>query len=76
MFDDLRRNFIMNPENGLKIRPFRNAPTEGAKDEELLHLTNYLLLIKDEPDLSSLNHRKWEKYIEKNFDKIKKLSFK
>ena len=25
MFDDLRRNFAMNPRNGLKIRPFRNA---------------------------------------------------
>ena len=25
MFDDLRRNFVMNPQNGLKIRPFRNA---------------------------------------------------
>ena len=22
MFDDLRRNFLMNPQNGLKIRPF------------------------------------------------------
>jgi len=25
MFDDLRRNFLMNPQNGLKIRPFREA---------------------------------------------------
>lgn len=25
MFDDVRRNFIMNPRNGLKIRPFRQA---------------------------------------------------
>ena len=25
MFDDLRRNFLMNPQNGLKIRPFREV---------------------------------------------------
>lgn len=25
MFDDLKRNFLMNPQNGLQIRPFRNA---------------------------------------------------
>lgn len=25
MFDDIRRNFIMNPKNGLRIRPFREA---------------------------------------------------
>eukprot|EP01125_Pyxidicula_operculata_P021457 TRINITY_DN826_c0_g1_i1.p1 TRINITY_DN826_c0_g1~~TRINITY_DN826_c0_g1_i1.p1 ORF type:complete len:328 (-),score=65.24 TRINITY_DN826_c0_g1_i1:90-1073(-) len=65
MFDDLGRNFIMNPGNGLKIRPFKNAPVVGQEDEELLHLTFYLLLIKDEPDLSALSHKKWERYIEK-----------
>jgi ubiquitin-like domain-containing CTD phosphatase 1 len=27
MFDDLRRNFLMNPQNGLRIRPCRNLPT-------------------------------------------------
>ena len=28
MFDDLRRNFLMNPQNGLKIRPFREVTWE------------------------------------------------
>jgi len=74
MFDDLRRNFIMNPENGLKVRPFKNAPTEGAKDKELMYLTNYLLLIKDEDDFSALTHRKWESYVEKNQHKLEDLS--
>ncbi len=26
MFDDVRHNFLMNPRNGLVIRPFRNGP--------------------------------------------------
>ena len=26
MFDDIRRNFVMNPQNGLKIKAFRQAP--------------------------------------------------
>jgi ubiquitin-like domain-containing CTD phosphatase 1 len=25
MFDDLRRNFLMNPQSGLRIRPFREV---------------------------------------------------
>ena len=29
MFDDLRRNFVMNPSAGLKIRPFRKAHMAG-----------------------------------------------
>jgi ubiquitin-like domain-containing CTD phosphatase 1 len=39
MFDDIRRNFLLNPQVGLKIRPFRNAPQVGHKDTELLKLT-------------------------------------
>jgi len=66
MFDDLGRNFLMNPGNGLKIKPFRNAPTEGSKDFELFHLTKYLLLLhQEESDYSLVKHRDWTKYIEK-----------
>ncbi len=25
MFDDLKRNFLMNPQNGLRIEPYKNA---------------------------------------------------
>eukprot|EP01128_Nolandella_sp_AFSM9_P004912 TRINITY_DN2309_c0_g1_i1.p1 TRINITY_DN2309_c0_g1~~TRINITY_DN2309_c0_g1_i1.p1 ORF type:complete len:351 (+),score=33.71 TRINITY_DN2309_c0_g1_i1:52-1053(+) len=56
MFDDLRRNFIMNPGNGLKIRPFRSSVTAIHTDKELYHLTNYLLLLIEEPNLSLLRH--------------------
>ncbi|KAJ8983826.1 hypothetical protein NQ317_008952 [Molorchus minor] len=42
MFDDVRRNFIMNPKNGLRIRPFREAHLNRDKDKELLRLAKYL----------------------------------
>jgi ubiquitin-like domain-containing CTD phosphatase 1 len=45
MFDDLRRNFVMNPQNGLKIRPFRKAHLNRDTDRELVGLTKYLLAI-------------------------------
>ena len=61
MFDDLRRNFLMNPQTGLKIRPFKNALTEGHKDKELKRLTRYLKAISDMDDFTSLDHRNWEK---------------
>lgn len=62
MFDDLRRNFLMNPQNGLKIRPFREAHKNRHKDRELLKLTKYLKKIAKLDDLSDLNHKHWESY--------------
>ncbi|XP_033633536.1 ubiquitin-like domain-containing CTD phosphatase 1 [Asterias rubens] len=62
MFDDLRRNFLMNPQNGLKIRPFRQAHKNRDKDKELLRLARYLEDISSLDDLSHLNHRQWESY--------------
>ncbi|KAF5298155.1 hypothetical protein FQA39_LY02579 [Lamprigera yunnana] len=61
MFDDIRRNFIMNPKNGLKIRPFRQAHLNRSTDKELLYLSKYLkYLAKNCEDFSSINHRYWE----------------
>ncbi|KAK8626840.1 hypothetical protein V6N13_134470 [Hibiscus sabdariffa] len=57
MFDDLRRNFVMNPQNGLTIKPFRKAHANRDTDQELVKLTQYLLAIADLDDLSSLDHR-------------------
>lgn len=62
MFDDIRRNFLMNPQNGLRIRAFREAHLNRDKDRELLHLAKYLKDIAALEDLSQLNHRSWEKY--------------
>jgi len=64
MFDDLRRNFVMNPQNGLIIRPFRKAHANRDSDQELVKLTQYLLAIAELDDLSVLDHRSWESYIE------------
>ncbi|BFF91984.1 ubiquitin-like domain-containing CTD phosphatase 1 [Drosophila madeirensis] len=63
MFDDIRRNFLMNPKSGLKIRPFRQAHLNRATDTELLKLSEYLRKIALHcKDFNSLNHRKWESY--------------
>lgn len=66
MFDDLKRNFVMNPQNGLMIRPFRKAHLNRNSDQELVKLTRYLLAIAELPDLSPLDHRSWEIYMEES----------
>jgi len=63
MFDDLRRNFLMNPANGLKIRPFKNAHTSRATDRELVKLTRYLKKIAALESFENLDHKYWEKYL-------------
>ena len=62
MFDDLRRNFLMNPKNGLKIRPFKNAHENRTKDKELLKLAKYLEDIAPLDDIRSLDHNNWRNY--------------
>ncbi|EEF29359.1 ubiquitin-like domain-containing CTD phosphatase [Ricinus communis] len=66
MFDDLRRNFVMNPQNGLTIKPFRKAHANRDSDQELVKLTQYLLAIADLDDISSLDHSNWEFFAEDN----------
>ena len=63
MFDDLSRNFAMNPQNGLKIAPFRKAHVSRATDDELVRLARYLQGIARLPDLSDLDHRRWERWL-------------
>ena len=67
MFDDISRNFLMNPGNGLKIRPFKNAHQLRHTDTELQKLSDYLELISSltADDFSSLRHRRWERFLEK-----------
>eukprot|EP00002_Diphylleia_rotans_P006149 TRINITY_DN1546_c0_g1_i4.p1 TRINITY_DN1546_c0_g1~~TRINITY_DN1546_c0_g1_i4.p1 ORF type:complete len:332 (-),score=76.20 TRINITY_DN1546_c0_g1_i4:452-1447(-) len=60
--DDLRRNFAMNPRNGIRVSAFRDS-FMNQHDDELLKLTNYLMLIVNEPDLSALDHSKWKKLV-------------
>jgi len=66
MFDDLRRNFLMNPQNGLKIRPFREAHKNRTTDTELVGLAKYLAKIAKLEDLSGLRHSRWERFSSDN----------
>ena len=63
------RNFLMNPKNGLKIVPYKNAHSNRNVDRELYKLTLYLKKISELEDLSDLDHKYWEKHILDN-DKI------
>ncbi|EPS69935.1 hypothetical protein M569_04827 [Genlisea aurea] len=74
MFDDLRRNFVMNPQNGLKIKPFRKAHSNRSSDRELVKLTEYLLDIAEMDDLSGLDHNKWESFYEESFKRRRRHS--
>uniref|UniRef100_A0A8C1CSZ4 FCP1 homology domain-containing protein n=1 Tax=Cyprinus carpio carpio TaxID=630221 RepID=A0A8C1CSZ4_CYPCA len=65
MFDDIGRNFLMNPQNGLKIRPFMKAHLNREKDKELHKLSLYLKEIAKLDDFSGLNHKHWERYLSK-----------
>lgn len=66
MFDDVRRNFLMNPGSGLKIKPYREALKNHDKDRELVYLSKYLKLIAEhEEDFTKLNHKHWQRYISK-----------
>eukprot|EP00798_Chlamydomonas_sp_ICE-L_P015941 gene15941-22073_t len=66
MLDDLRRNFVMNKQAGLLIRPYKRAHQNRNKDRELLYLTRYLTLIGQMEKISHLNHRKWEAFLAEN----------
>ena len=59
------RNFIMNPANGLKIKPCRNLPLSDYSDPELLMLSEYLLTIQTLDTFEGLDHSRWSKYLAK-----------
>ncbi|XP_054167183.1 ubiquitin-like domain-containing CTD phosphatase 1 [Oppia nitens] len=63
MFDDIRKNFLMNPQNGLRIRAFREANKNRDTDNELYYLSKYLKKIAKLDDFGSLNHRHWQRYL-------------
>ena len=65
MLDDLRRNFLMNPQNGLKIRPYVHYHRNRETDQELPRIGAYLDAIAALPaeDFQQLDHRRWEEYV-------------
>eukprot|EP00887_Chlorella_sp_A99_P002141 scaffold21.g2141.t1 len=82
MFDDLRRNYLLNKQagggapalltNGLVIRPFRKAHLTRATDRELLYLSAYLAKIAPLESLSGLNHKHWEAYARQEIRELRK----
>ena len=64
--DDLSRNFALNAQQGLTIKPYRDAYVNKYTDTELLSLTHYLVLIAKLDSLKNLNHNKWKEYLEKH----------
>ncbi|KAJ1937993.1 hypothetical protein GGF37_004980 [Kickxella alabastrina] len=60
--DDLSRNFALNYQNGLKIRPFKRADTQPRSDTELFRLARYLLKIARLESLDELDHSSWHSY--------------
>lgn len=61
--DDLSKNFALNPQSGLKISAFKNAPVSREHDRELYHLEGYLARIAEhESDFTTLKHKNWKRY--------------
>ncbi|TRM59287.1 HAD-like domain-containing protein [Schizophyllum amplum] len=59
--DDLSRNFALNPSEGLKIRAFKHAASEEARqDRELYKLGTYLVHVGQAADLRSFSHKDWK----------------
>lgn len=72
MFDDVRRNFTMNPQNGLKIKAYRDAHMNRSTDKELVYLSRYLEIISTLDDFSQLDHDKWKNYYNQYRESTKK----
>lgn len=70
MVDDLRRNYVLNPQNGLVIKPFKHAMTSGRNDRELLKLKAYLLKIAQLDSLKELDHDRWKRYAKKELAEL------
>lgn len=65
MFDDLRRNYVFNPRQGLVIRPFRKSFRSRATDREFVKLKHYVVAISglDRGSFERLDHDRWEKWL-------------
>ncbi len=65
--DDISRNFLLNPAQGLKIPPFKNAHQTRASDRVLWALGRYLINLVEVhgEDFSGVSHRGWEKRVAK-----------
>ena len=62
MFDDLRRNFILNKKQGLVIKPFRNATTSGRSDQEFRRLMPYMAILAGLDSFEDMDHDNWKRH--------------
>lgn len=60
--DDLGRNFVLNPKQGLKISPYKDCVVARHIDTELPQLTKYLLEIAKLDSFADLDHKQWKSY--------------
>ena len=52
------RNFALNPKEGIKIRAFKHAASQEARqDTELFKLAAYLVHVGQAPDLRIFSHK-------------------
>jgi ubiquitin-like domain-containing CTD phosphatase 1 len=63
MLDDLKRNYVFNPAQGLVIRPYKRSATTAATDRELEKLCVYLLDIAGRATFEGLRHSRWERTV-------------
>ncbi|KNC96111.1 HAD hydrolase, family IIID [Spizellomyces punctatus DAOM BR117] len=73
--DDVSRNFAMNPQSGLKISAFKNAPINRHKDRTLFPLTKYLLQLALVDDFRRLDHKNWKSFSGQLPSNIPDMSF-
>lgn len=64
LVDDLRRNFLSTPRNGIRIRPCRNLPLTRDTDTELRLLRDYLLSLREAESLQGEGHKRWYERVE------------
>lgn len=62
MVDDVSKNFILNQQSGLWIKPFNKSHVKKHKDRELLKISDYLEFIAQVKNFQTLDHNEWEKY--------------
>jgi len=63
IIDDKEHNFLLNPQNGLWIKPYTCQKTSTSNDKSLLFISSYLEKIAKVNDFTKLNHKEWFSYV-------------
>ncbi|KAJ3370825.1 Ubiquitin-like domain-containing CTD phosphatase 1 [Allomyces arbusculus] len=61
--DDLSRNFVLNPRNGIRVDPWFWSADAAVADAELPTLARYLVhAVAPAEDVTTLDHRAWRQH--------------